>query len=150
MYLDQPTIEGRFTAAFVAAMTVDAAGLASSISGAQSVVESALSEGGYLSAVPSSVYANVAACPTQIVEAALAAWWVLAHTMRGIPLPSPLPDNVAQIAGLPDSIRTGEIEIVGVPRSTSRAVGGVKFTQSDPNIEGSRPPVFGRGSMGGY
>lgn len=149
MYLDSDSIGARFTTEFRDAMS-PGAGLASAITGAQSVVEQALRQGGYSAAVPATTYASVAVCPTQIHEAALGAWWTLAHTTRGIPLPNPLPENMRQMTDMIAAITAGTLAIEGVAVDTARAVGGVAFTESRDGVSGARPQVFGRESMVDY
>lgn len=148
MYLDSNSIDARFGATFRAAMA-PAAELAASITAAEAVVESALREGGYSSAVPSSVYASTAVVPKTIAEAALGQWWAIVHTNRGLLLPTPTPENAAGLLGLADKIRTGEVEI-GVDVDVARAVGGVSFTDSESTAEDARPQVFSREEWSGW
>lgn len=151
MYLDTTSIGARFGTDLRDALCPGAPGpvLADVIAAAESVVESALREGGYSSAIPSSVYASTAAVPKQIAEAALGQWWAAAHLAKGLLLPSPAPEPAASLIGLADRIRTGEIEIDGVVQ-TSRAVGGVAFTDSESTAEDARPQIFSREEWAGW
>lgn len=150
MYLDSDTIGYQFGATFRDAMCPTANELARIISAAEAEVESALRQGGYATAVPSSTYAAIASVPKQIIAATAGVWWRLAHTARGIPLPSPTPADVEALIGLVDRIRTGEVGIEGVSVDTTRAVGGVVFTDSTSTSDDARPQVFGRPSWGGW
>jgi hypothetical protein len=151
VYLDSTSIGARFGTDIRDALCPGAPGpvLADVIAAAEGVVESALREGGYTAAVPSSVYASTAAVPKQIAEAALGQWWAAAHVAKGIALPTPTPEPYASMLALADRIRTGEVEIDGAV-AVSRAVGGVTFTDSESTAEDARLQIFSREEWSGW
>lgn len=148
MYIDQTYLESIHGQAFVNAMSLTE--LAGHIALATSEIEGALQAGGYEAAVPATTYTSTAVVPALIKNAAHAAWWRLVHSVRGIALPNPLPENFAAWLALIEKMQNGELEIPELDRNTTRGPGGVAFTESNPDVDESRPPVFGRESMGDY
>ena len=166
MYLDQPYLEGMLGAAKVAALCPGGATqIARTIDAAEAETETALLNGGYPNAVPASVYASLpeagvdpvaGQCPKAISLLAYGAWLELVHGGQGIELP---PQFAAYVKKL-DLVRTGKMELPGlakkgVDKDTTRAPGGVSFTDSSASTDGTgegRPPVFDRTSMreGGF
>lgn len=110
--------------------------IAEFIADATSMVEGALTSGGYTQCVPASVYADDASdCPRMIRLITRALVLRMAHTKNSIPLPDDTWDTWYSIR----DIAEGRIEIPGVPRSVSRSVGGIHTTSASTS-----PGVFGR------
>lgn len=150
MYLDQDSIDNRFGATLRAALCPAAADVTATIAQAEAEVESALRQGGYGAAVPSSTYSAIGNVPKQILEAAAGVWWRVAHGRQGISLPVPTPEPAASLIGLVDRIRTGELAVEGVAVDTARAVGGVLFTDSTSTASTARPQIFTREAWEGW
>lgn len=149
MYIDEAYLQKAFGTDEVAALCPSADELSITIELAEAEVESALLMGGYSSAVPASVYASTAAVPKVVKLATYGAWLELAHLRRRKELPETAKRYTSKIG----DIRTGALEIPGVPKNVSRAVGGVTATESSSDVsesDGSRPPVFDRETMEGY
>lgn len=113
-------------------------------------LESVLQVAGYTGSVPATVYAADASdCPPAITDLALRMWKRLALE-RGVDLPA---DEQIEVA-LRD-IQDGVTEIPGLPRSVSRAPGGVLGSDMDPNSTNTddpryRPRTFSRQSWRGW
>jgi hypothetical protein len=148
VYIDQPYLNEMLGAEKVTAL-VGTATLATMIEAAEGETETALQNGGYAAAVPSSVYASVSACPKVIRLAALGAWLELAYGRNELDIPEGYRAHIKKL----DDIRSGKIEIPGVAKTVRRAPGGVDFTESSTSVtveNGSRPSIFNRRSMQGH
>lgn len=135
-------------AAKYAALT-DGPNAARLIEQATGETESALSVGGYAVCVPSTVYASDASdCPAVIKLAAFGAWLELAYGAADRELPENYRAHVRKL----EDLRTGTIEIAAAARSVLRGTGGVGFSESSVDVDGSKPQIFGRSSFrtGGY
>lgn len=162
MYLTEAWLQAIYGTDEVAARCPTAASMERSIDMAEAEVETALLNGGYPGAVPSTVYTSLPAagvaptsvqCPKAITLLAFGAWLELVHGINGIELP---PQFAAYVQKL-DLLRNGKIELPGltkggVDKDTTRAVGGVSFTDSSTTSEDGRPAIFTRRSFedGGY
>lgn len=147
-YIDQSFLEDTLEAPKVTAL-VGTANLATLIELAEGETETALQNGGYSEAVPSSVYATVAACPKAIRLAALGAWLELVYGKHELEIPEGFRAHIKKL----DDIRSGKMEIPGITRSTRRGPGGVSFTESSTDVtvdDGARPQVFSRKAMQGF
>lgn len=117
---------------------------------AHAETQSALMIGGYSAAVPHTVYATVADCPSEIRLACYGAWLELAYGRNDLQLPDAFRAYVNKI----EEIKAGRLEIRSVSKTTSRAVGGVSFTDSTDTTaaveNGSRPQVFNRKTLMGF
>jgi len=137
--------------------------IARTIDLAEAEVETVLMHAGYHDAVPSSNYTALPAagvqpaageCPRVISLLAYAAWIELVHGGHTLELPEQFAAYVKKL----DDVRNGKIELPGlakkgVNKDTSRARGGMSFTESSTDVtvdDGSRPSVFNRKSMQGY
>lgn len=150
-YIDQPYLEAMLTTAQVAALVPVAGDLTVIIAAAHAETETALRNGGYDSAVPSTVYADVAACPDAISLAAFGAFVELAYGRNALEIPQGFKAHIAKL----EEIRNGKMDIPGVEKNVRRAVGGVSFTESSSSVtvaQGSRPQIFSRKAFdeGGY
>lgn len=157
MYLTDTLLEELYGADAVAARCPTPESLARSIDMAEAEVETALVNGGYPSAVPSTVYTALPAagvapasgeCPKAITLLAFGAWLELVHGINGIELPAQFAAYVQKL----DLLRNGKIELPGVTKGgvekdTTRAVGGVQFTNSDDDGDEGRPAVFTRSAF---
>lgn len=150
MYLTAEYLQEAFGAEQVEALCPTAAELARVIQQATTETETALQNGGYSSAVPSSVYTQLADvdpeitaagdCPGSISLLAFGAWIELAHGRRTLVVPEQYAAYIRKL----DQVRNGKMDLPGVSKDTARAVGGVSWTESDPNVTGSHPQVFRR------
>lgn len=162
MYLTETWLEDMVGTERVAALCPTADRLARAIDMAEAEVETALLNGGYPGAVPSTVYTSLPAagvaptsvqCPKAITLLAFGAWLELVHGINAIELPAQFAAYVQKL----DLVRNGKIELPGltkggVDKDTTRAVGGVSFTDSSTTSEDGRPAIFTRESFesGGY
>lgn len=145
-YIDSAYLNDTIGAAKVAKLCPTAPELTAVIEQATSETRSALMQGGYSAAVPETVFATVGACPGEIKLAAFGAFLELAYGRRDLELPAAYRAYVNKI----EELKRGTLEIQGVPKTTSRAVGGVAFTPSDETSDRGRPQVFNRKTMRGY
>lgn len=147
-YLTQTILEDLFGAGKVAGLASGTA-LTKSIALAQGEAETALLNGGYAAAVPSTVYAADASdCPLAIQLAAIGAWVELVYSTKN---DLEIPEGMRAHIGKLELIRKGKYEIPGVEKNTLRTVGGVAFSDSTSTAaDGGKPKIFGRGSMDGY
>lgn len=149
MYIDETYLQEALGTAKVAALCPTANELARVIEQAHAETQSALMIGGYASAVPHTVYASVAAAPTEIRLAAFGAWLELAYGRNDLQLPEAYRAYVRKL----EEIKAGKLEIQSVSKNTARAVGGVLFTESSESVSvdnGSRPQIFNRKTMQGF
>lgn len=150
-YLTQTMLESELGADLVSTLTGGSAqALAACIADATARVRSALVVGGYTGAVPETVYAvDASDCPRAIVDLTIRQWRRVAHMRRGIPISKDELDDITEQMRL---VRTGEVEIDGVARSTSRAPGGVASTEASlvSTSADARPPIFSRSRMVGF
>ena len=152
-YLDETYLQEMLGTDEVAALRPTALMLARSIEGAEAETETALMNAGYQSAVPSTVYATVSACPKAIRLLAYGAWLELVYGAKNIELPAGFRAYVQKL----DLVRTGKMELPGVDKGgaskdTTRGVGGVSFSDSSETSDEGKPQIFSRTSMadGGY
>jgi hypothetical protein len=157
VYLTEAWLEGTIGVDRVAALCPTADALGSAIDMAEAEVETALLNGGYPGAVPSTVYTSLPAagvaptsvqCPKAITLLAFGAWLELVHGINGIELPAQFAAYVQKL----DLVRNGKIELPGVAKGgvdkdITRAVGGVSFTDSSTTSEDGKPAIFTRASM---
>lgn len=145
-YLTQTILEDLLGAAKVAALASGSA-LTKTISLASAETETALQHGGYSGAVPSTVYlADASDCPEAIQLAAIGAWVELTYSVRNdLEIPEGIRPHVAKL----ESIRNGKMEIPGVTKTVSRAVGGVSFSDSSSTSSTGRPKIFSRSTLTG-
>jgi len=129
--------------------------LARLVTMATAETRSALSIGGYASAVPETIYAADASdCPGEIQLAAIGAWIEIAYGVNDLDVPQQFNAYIAKL----EELKAGKLEIATVARNTVRAVGGVSFSTSSPTLDASdgnggtqsRKQIFGRGPMSGY
>lgn len=149
MYIDETYLQEALGTAKVAALCPTANELARVIEQAHAETQSALMIGGYAAAVPHTVYAAVSDCPSEIRLAAFGAWCELAYGRNDLQLPEAFRAYVRKL----EEIKAGRLEIQSVAKTTSRAVGGVLFTDSSETtsvLNGARPQVFNRKTMVGY
>jgi hypothetical protein len=149
VYIDETYLQEALGSAKVAALCPTPGELARVIEQAHAETQSALMIGGYSAAVPHTVYANVAACPSEIRLAAYGAWLELAYGRVDLALP----DAFRAYVGKLEELKRGDLEIQGVSKTVSRAVGGVSFTDSSETAnvsEGARPQVFNRKTLLGF
>jgi hypothetical protein len=146
-YIDAPYLEQALGAAKVAALCPTTDELSAVIEQATAETRSALSIGGYYSAVPETAFATVSACPGEIKLAAFGAFLELAYGRRDLELPDSYRAYVQKI----EQLKKGMLEMVGVERNVSRAPGGVSFTSNAQDVtQGGRPQVFNRKTYLGY
>ncbi|UJR81486.1 hypothetical protein [Sandaracinus amylolyticus] len=148
MYLTEQYLRELFGSNEVSALCPTPAELTRVIEAAEAETETALQNGGYRSAVPSSVYSTLEACPKAIRLLAYGAWIELAHGRKRVEIPAQFLEYVRKL----DLVRTGKYEIPGVEKDVARAVGGILSSDTSPTSSTSRQQVFGRGSFrdGGY
>jgi hypothetical protein len=149
VYIDETYLQEALGTAKLAALCPSANELARVIEQAHAETQSALMIGGYASAVPHTVYASVAAAPSEIRLAAYGAFLELAYGRNDLALPEAFRAYVRKL----EEIKAGKLEIQSVSKVTSRAVGGVSFTESSDDVtieSGSRPQVFNRKTMLGF
>lgn len=152
-YIDETYVNEAFGADEVAVLCPTPAELARVIEMAEAETETALLNGGYPNAVPSSVYGSVAACPKAIRLLAYGAWIEAAHGRKRVEIPAGYLEYVRKL----DLVRTGRMELPGVQKGgtdkdVGRVPGGILSTETSPDVEGSRPPVFDRDAFrrGGF
>jgi hypothetical protein len=147
-YLTETYLQNLFGSDEVAALCPTAGELAAVISAASAETETALQNGGYSAAVPSTVYeSDLSDCPGAISLLAFGAWLELAHGRKRVEIPAQFLEYVRKL----DLVRTGRMEIPGVDKDTTRTVGGVSFSSSDDDVEaGGRPHIFSRSNMAGF
>ena len=149
-YLTSDMLDDTLGAAKVASLAPSSDAIDALLDLATAEVESALSIGGYTGGIPSTVYAITALdCPKIIRLATFGAWLELAYGRNDLEIPESFRAYVQKI----EDIRSGKIEIPTLARSVARAVGGVAFSESSPDVaieDGARPQVFNRLTMRGY
>lgn len=160
MFVTEQYLQEVFGTGFVAGMSPDSNAVSKHIQLGSAMVESALAIAGYtvggVAVTASDTYGDIDGVPLQIKLAAVGGWWTAAHIARGIPVPSgaSIPENVRPFVEAFAKLEAGTLVVVGgspeLTRSTSRGPAGVAFTESDPDVEGSRPAVFARERMGDY
>lgn len=157
MYLTEAWLEDIYGADEVAARCPTSASLSRSIDMAEAEVETALLNGGYPNAVPSTVYTALPAagvapaageCPKAITLLAFGAWLELVHGINGIELPAQFAAYVQKL----DLVRNGKMELPGVTKGgvekdTTRAVGGMAFTDSSATSDEGKPAIFDRAAF---
>lgn len=149
MYIDETYLQEALGATKVAKLCPTANELARVIEQAHAETQSALMIGGYSAAVPHTVYATVAACPTEIRLAAFGAWLELAYGRNDVQIPEAHQAYVRKL----EEIKAGKLEIQSVSKTVSRAVGGIVATEWSDSVtieSGSRPQVFNRKTMAGF
>lgn len=149
MYIDETYLQEALGTAKVAALCPTANELARVIEQAHAETQSALMIGGYAAAVPHTVYSAVSDCPSEIRLAAFGAWLELAYGRNDLQLPEAFRAYVRKL----EEIKAGRLEIQSVAKTTSRAVGGVLFTDASETTSvenGARPQVFNRKTMVGF
>lgn len=145
-YIDAKYLNEAFGAAEVNALCPTPNELARVIEMAEAETETALLNGGYGSAVPSSVFATVDDCPKAIRLLAFGAWVEAAHGRKRVEIPAQYLEYVRKL----DQVRTGRMELPGVDKggvekNVGRGPGGVMSTPTT-GPEG-RPAVFDRSSF---
>lgn len=148
-YIDETYLQEALGTDKVARLCPTPNELARVIEQAHAETQSALMIGGYSAAVPHTVYAAVSDCPSEIRLAAYGAWLELAYGRNDLQLPDAFRAYVQKL----EEIKGGKLEIQGVDKVTSRAVGGVAFTEGSTTVsvdDGSRPQVFNRRTLQGY
>lgn len=149
MYIDETYLQEALGSTKLARLCPTANELARVIEQATAETQSALTIGGYASAVPATVYAALADVPTEIRLACYGAFLELAYGRNDLQLP----DAYRAYVGKLEEIKAGKLEIASVSKAVARAVGGVLFTADDESTtieNGSRPQVFNRKTMVGY
>lgn len=152
-YITETYVNEAFGADEVAALCPSPAELARVIEMAEAETETALLNGGYPNAVPSSVYATLDDCPKAIRLLAYGAFIEAAHGRKRVPIPTDYLEYVRKL----DLVRSGRMQLPGVDKGgtdkdVTRVPGGIASTETSPSVEGSRPPVFDRDSFrrGGF
>lgn len=147
MYLTAEYLNELFGADEVIALCPTPSELARVISAAEAETETALANGGYSSAVPSSTYATLSSCPPAISLLAFGAWIELAHGRKRVEIPPSFLEYVRKL----ELVRTGRMEIPGVVKDSARTVGGVSFSSGGSDVRtGGRPQVYSRKNMAGF
>lgn len=158
MYLTEAYLQEAFGDDEVAALCPTPAALARVIQQATAETETALQNGGYRSAVPSTVYTQLAPidpalaaagdCPASISLLAYGAWIEAAHGRKRVAIPDQFLEYVRKL----DQVRSGKMELPGVSKDIGRAPGGVTASSSSALVTSGRPPKFSRKqfSDGGY
>lgn len=140
MYITETYLNELFGADEVAALCPTAEELARVIEAAEAETETALQNGGYGAAVPSSIYSTLEDCPKAIRLLAFGAWVEIAHGRKRVEVPAQFLEYVRKL----DLVRAGKMELPGVPKNVGRTVGGVTSTQTSTTSARARPAVFDR------
>lgn len=110
------------------------------IDAAQSIVEAALRHVGYTP--PTTTAEN------DLKLAVLGQFIALAYARPSKNLP--VPDSVAPFVAMAQDIRDGLLQPAGLVADQLGAHGGVKFTESDPDVTGSKPQRATRDELSGF
>lgn len=146
-YIDEAYLSAALGSTKVQALCPTTDELNAVIEQATAEVRSALSIGGYASAVPETVFATVGACPGEIKLAAFGAFVELAYGRNDLEVPASYRAYVQKI----EQLKKGMLEMQGVTRNVARAPGGVSFTSASQDVcQGGRPQVFNRKTYLGY
>lgn len=147
-YIDATFLQNAFGSANVTALTATSGERDLLITLAQGEVYSALYNAGYQTdAAPDDFAADGSDCPDTIRLAALGAWLELAHLRKRKELPETARIYTARV----ELLRDGRMEVPGLTKTTTRAVGGVVRPDVTSEVsDGGRPAVFSRKKMDGY
>lgn len=145
-YIDATFLDETFGSVNVTALTPTTDERDRIILLAEAQIFSALFHAGYQAgAGPTDL--TPATTPNIVQLATFGSWLELAHLRNRKELPA----EASEFTGLRKKIREGDIEVSGLTKTTSRAVGGViKTDTTTARPEGGRAPIFDSGSMDGY
>lgn len=149
-YFDEATFRTLWGDARVNEYFPESAGLALALEMAQDRVYSAITAAGHKDKPP-SYYSAISAVPGVLKRACFIALKETAYSNAGLPLEELLSLDEREVF---ERLRAGVEEVPGTEvDSTTRAVGGVTYTQkgvSSTSSTRTHEPIFGRSQMKGY
>ena len=144
-YIDGTYLDGLLDAATVTALCATTTARDAMIAAADAMVQAELYGVGYRTGTDPAAL-TPATTPEIIKQASFGAWLELAHLRNR----KELPDAAKAWTGIRAQIRGG-LEVAGLVRDASRAIGGVSAPDvSSARSDGGRPPVFDGDGMDGW
>lgn len=145
-YIDGDFLNDTFGSANVTALCATSGERDAVIKLAEASVYSALYNAGYQTdSAPGDL--TPATTPDIVQLAAFGAWLEIAHLRNR----KELPEEAQRYTNKLDAIESGQVEIAGLTKTTSRAVGGViKTDVTSSRADGGRAAVFDGDKMDGW